>query len=47
MYYWTDEPEDPAVYHNNSNCPTGKKILPKNKVTSTTRPSGRRLCYDC
>ncbi len=47
MYYWTSEPEDPAVYHTNSQCPAGQQILPTNKVSSSTRPSGRRLCQEC
>lgn len=46
-YYWTTEDEVPAVYHNNTGCPEGKKILPENKESSDTRPSGRRLCERC
>jgi hypothetical protein len=46
-YYWTSQPETPAVYHNNNSCPEGKKILPWHRVESSERPSGRRLCEKC
>jgi hypothetical protein len=44
--YWTTEDEDPAVYHNQSECEDGKRILEKNKETGTP-PSDRRLCKVC
>jgi hypothetical protein len=44
--YWTSEAETPAVYHNQSECEDGKKILTKNKETGTP-PSDRRLCKVC
>lgn len=46
-YYWTSEPETPAVYHNNSACPRGSKILSYNRESSTERPTDRRLCEEC
>ena len=46
-YYWTTEPEIPAVYHNNSACSEGKKILDANKATGSTPPAGRDLCKIC
>jgi phage tail protein X len=46
-YYWTSEPEDPAVYHTNPGCAAGQQILRKNKVTASLRPNGRRLCEEC
>jgi hypothetical protein len=46
-YYWTTEAEKPGVYHNDADCPEGKKILPKFKATSASRPSGHRLCEVC
>jgi hypothetical protein len=45
--YWTTEDEDPAVYHNQSECEDGKRIKPENKETGSNPPSGRRLCKVC
>lgn len=46
-YYWTTQPETPAVYHNNASCPEGLKIKPEHKATGSTPPAGRRLCEKC
>ena len=43
--YYTKEPETPAVYHNKTNCPDGKRIFGKNKVVGDT--GGRDLCKEC
>ena len=47
LYYWTNQPEEPAVYHNNSQCPRGLQILPQHRESSYTRPYNRHLCKDC
>jgi hypothetical protein len=43
--YHTSEPEDPAVYHTNDDCPAGKQIKPGNRVEGTG--TGRRKCEEC
>jgi hypothetical protein len=43
--YHTSESETPAVYHNNDDCPSGKQILPANRVEG--KGTGRRLCEEC
>jgi len=47
MYYWTTEPETPAVYHDNTSCPTGTQILAEHKATGSSPPAGRRKCSNC
>lgn len=45
--YHTSRPEYGSqrdVYHNQSNCPAGKKIKPEHRVSGT---AGRPLCKDC
>ena len=46
-YYYTTTDEEPAVYHTNQNCRSGKQIEPENRVDTDTRPAGRRLCEEC
>jgi len=46
MAYWTSEDEDPPVYHDNPDCPSGQQILPENKETGSA-PVGHRHCEQC
>jgi hypothetical protein len=43
--FHTSQPETPAVYHNQSECPFGKQIKPEHKVAG--KGTGRRLCDWC
>jgi len=46
--YHTTTPEQGEghrnVYHNDNQCPAGKRIKPENRVSGT---GGRPLCEDC
>ncbi len=42
--FHTTEPETPPVYHDNDECPDGKRIKPHHKQLGT---GGRRLCKWC
>lgn len=42
--FHTSTDEEPAVYHDQSECPDGRRILPENKVWGT---DGRRRCDEC
>lgn len=42
--YHSTNTNDPPVYHDDSQCPRGKKILPKNKKSGT---GGYPKCKDC
>jgi hypothetical protein len=42
--FHTSEPEDPEVYHDNSDCPHGQRIKPWHRVNGT---GGRKKCSWC
>ncbi|MCU1357026.1 MAG: hypothetical protein JWM89_2444 [Acidimicrobiales bacterium] len=46
MAQWTNQPETPAVYHINPDCPRVKKIAPEH-LRSGAPPPGRSRCRDC
>jgi hypothetical protein len=43
--YHTSEPEEPEVYHDNDDCPSGKQIKSEHRVTG--RGTGRSHCQRC
>lgn len=42
--FYSKNPEDPKVYHDNSACSQGQKIKPENKLYGT---DGRQKCEFC
>lgn len=44
-YYHSSNPSDPDVYHWHNDCPTGKQIPARNRVSG--KGVGNRPCKDC
>jgi hypothetical protein len=42
--YRSRDPEDPHVYHDHSDCPTGQRIPPENRVSGM---GGYPRCPEC
>jgi hypothetical protein len=42
--YHSTNISDPHVYHDDSNCPVGKQIPPRNRASGT---NGYRRCQRC
>jgi hypothetical protein len=42
--FYSISPEDPEVYHDQSRCPDGERILAQNKRYGT---DNRRYCKEC